>query len=210
MSTKERILEAAVTLFNEKGTKAVTTNHIAAEAGISPGNLYYHFSNKEEIIRAIFRQMDSTGMKAYLDITAQSPAGSPAAFEAVFIMIQKFNWRYRFFKRELTALLINDPLLHDEYYKIHEVMLGVVRQGLYGAVEQGILVHMEHTEMELFVEEIWLLTLFWLNYLEVGREEINDETLKRGNDIIRQALKWRLTEKGAGLLYGKAPEPGII
>lgn len=205
MNTKERILEAAVNLFNEKGTKAVTTNHIAAEAGISPGNLYYHFRNKDEIIRAIFIQMDEVGMRAYYDITDKSPAGSPAALTEVFIMIQKFNWRYRFFKRELTALLINDPLLHDEYYKVHSKMLDVVRQGLCGAVEQGILTPMDESDMELFVEEVWLLTLFWLNYLEVGKEEVNDKTLQRGNDVIRQAIKCRLTPKGAELLYGREP-----
>ncbi|MGL4648460.1 MAG: TetR/AcrR family transcriptional regulator, partial [Caldilineaceae bacterium] len=53
MKAKERIVDQALALFNEKGTALVSTNHIAEAAGISPGNLYYHFRNKEEIIRAI-------------------------------------------------------------------------------------------------------------------------------------------------------------
>ncbi|MFN8512060.1 MAG: helix-turn-helix domain-containing protein [Chloroflexia bacterium] len=57
MSTRERILDAALGLFNERGTAVVSTNHIAAACGISPGNLYYHFRNKEEIIRALFDRM---------------------------------------------------------------------------------------------------------------------------------------------------------
>ena len=57
MGAKERVVEAAIRLFNERGTAAVSTNHIADGAGISPGNLYYHFRNKEEIIRAIFGRM---------------------------------------------------------------------------------------------------------------------------------------------------------
>ena len=45
--TRGRILDAARRLFNERGTAAVSTNHIAAEAGLSPGNLYYHFADKQ-------------------------------------------------------------------------------------------------------------------------------------------------------------------
>ena len=55
MKTKDKIIHCALKLFNEQGERQITTNHIAADLGISPGNLYYHFSNKQEIIRSIFQ-----------------------------------------------------------------------------------------------------------------------------------------------------------
>jgi AcrR family transcriptional regulator len=200
MTTKERIIETAVTLFNEQGTKAVTTNHIAAAMGISPGNLYYHFRNKEEIIHAIYEQMDHEGMDNYQQIIARIPPGSLHAMEETFAMIQRFNWRYRFFKRELTALLLNDPHLKERHITTHRALLAVVRHSIENSIAQGIITSMADEELGLFVEEVWLLTLFWLNYLEVGGEEVNESTLARGNSVVRQAVRSRLTEKGLALL----------
>ncbi|MGE8356801.1 MAG: TetR/AcrR family transcriptional regulator [Microvirgula sp.] len=56
IKTYDRIVSESLALFNEHGERTITTNHIAAHLGISPGNLYYHFRNKEEIVYQIFLQ----------------------------------------------------------------------------------------------------------------------------------------------------------
>lgn len=193
--TKNRILETALALFNEKGTKAVTTNHIAAAMGISPGNLYYHFRNKEEIVRAIFAQMHEVGLSDYREINDAQGPGSVIAMEETFLMIQRFNWRYRFFKRELAALVQSDPELKEQFVASHRQHLEVVRTAITSAIAQGFLREMPAETRDLLAEQVWLIALFWLNYLEVSGEEVNEESLGRGNEILRTVLSPYLSDR---------------
>jgi AcrR family transcriptional regulator len=196
MSTRERIIETALTLFNEQGTGAVSTNHIAAACNISPGNLYYHFRNKEEIIRAIFAQMERVGVEEYREINDQRPAEPAAAVTAMldtFVMVQRFNWRYRFFKRELTVLIQGDPLLAEQFAAVHRSHRAMVRASIDRSVAEGFIEPMNEETRALFAEELGLIILFWLNYLEVGGEAVDDATLARGNAVLFNAFRPRLT-----------------
>ena len=58
MKTRDRIIQASLEMFNEQGERNVTTNHIASKLGISPGNLYYHFKNKQQIIYDIYLEYE--------------------------------------------------------------------------------------------------------------------------------------------------------
>ena len=53
---KDEILEASIKLFNEKGCLNTSTRHICDSIGISVGNLYYYFKNKEEILIEIYKR----------------------------------------------------------------------------------------------------------------------------------------------------------
>lgn len=108
MKTKDRILQSSIELFNRQGVVAVTTNHICKALEISPGNLYFHFANKEEIIRSIFVSMCQETYNLWKPQLKGVATPSPLALiEANF----EIYWRYRFFHREMYYLRRKDPLL---------------------------------------------------------------------------------------------------
>ncbi len=109
VSTKESILQTGRDLFNQHGTAKVSTNHIAETAGISPGNLYYHFKDKAHIIREIYKQMITEWEKAYDRVEDQN-----ISFRTLQEFIEdnfELLWQYRFFYRETVALLNADRAL---------------------------------------------------------------------------------------------------
>src|SRR5437764_9433138 len=74
----EEILTAAGTLFAERGYDKVTTNMIAARAGISPGSLYQFFPNKEAITQAFAAEATKQLHQVY--DTILSPEGITLPF----------------------------------------------------------------------------------------------------------------------------------
>lgn len=114
MKTKDRIIHTSVDLFNKSGIVAVTTNHIAKELNISPGNLYFHFANKEEIIRQIFKNMMTETYELW------KPRGGQKIFHPLDQIEKNFElfWKYRFFHREMYFLRRKDPQL-AKLWKLH-------------------------------------------------------------------------------------------
>ena len=52
--TRERIVDAALRLFREKGFDETTMRDVAAEAGMATGAAYYYFRSKEELVMALY------------------------------------------------------------------------------------------------------------------------------------------------------------
>jgi AcrR family transcriptional regulator len=192
IDTRRRILETALRLFNAQGTRAVTTNHIAAALGISPGNLYYHFRSREDIIRAILDLMDECGFAAVRRTAGTAAPASLEDLERNFQVIQEINWRFRFFKRELPALILNDPALKKRFRKSHDAILALITDSIRRAVAAGLLENMDDPEIDLLAHELWLVILFWLNYLEISGIPVTRKTIARGSDLLRDILKSKL------------------
>ena len=80
--TRERILETALVLFNRLGEPNVTTADIATDMGISPGNLYYHFRNKDQIIAELFGAFERR-----LEALLIEPEGRTAGLEDLWFLL---------------------------------------------------------------------------------------------------------------------------
>ena len=187
MSTRERIIDTAVQLFNEEGTTAVSTNHIARAAGISPGNLYYHFRNKEEIIRAIYARL-----RPIWEATVSVPSDRlPTLADLERIIDDHFRilWEYRFFYREMPALLRRDPELMASYHEVREAGLANVEGLLRIFTQVGVLdVPDPDRALPELARIIWVLADFWFPFAELDRITGDQVDLQEGRALILRVL----------------------
>lgn len=196
MSTRARILETALDLFNERGTAAVSTNHVAEALGISPGNLYYHFRNKEAIIRAIFELQYAAWDQAY-----RLPATRPPTFDDLKHFVRAaftVNWSYRFIYRELIALLRRDEQLQRRWVEVRTRGFTGFRELFDFFIAAGVLRPPDDPEVvPRLAELVWLLGEFWLASVEVSGTTVDERQMERGVALMLQVLDPFLIERGA-------------
>lgn len=132
LKTRDRILIAALDLFNNGGVKAGAIHKIAAALKISPGNLTYHFAKKTEIIYAIVTSLDAE----LTEVLAQPRDASAEAMGKYFVVLFGLMWKYRFFFDELT-LLHSDPRVAEAHARLTAGIQDRARRRIDEAVANG-------------------------------------------------------------------------
>lgn len=159
--TRERIIEISLAMFNAQGEPNVTTNHIADELEISPGNLYYHFRNKENIVEHIFARFETR-----MDQALIVPDNRLPNLEDVWLqlhLIFECMWDYRFLYRDLVDILSRNRKLRTHFSRILSRASTSTSDVLKGLAQAGI-VRATQDEIRATAENVLLVTTFWLNF----------------------------------------------
>jgi AcrR family transcriptional regulator len=159
--TPERILDTSLAMFNAQGEPNVTTNHIADELGISPGNLYYHYRNKDDIVEQLFARYE-----ARMDQALLVPEGRLPNLEDVWLQLHlvfECMWTYRFLYRDLVDILSRNRKLKQRYARILTRAAHAATGVLKGLAHAEVL-RATQDEIHATAENILLVATFWLPY----------------------------------------------
>ena len=131
--TRERILRTALTLFNKFGEPAVAATSIAFEMGISPGNLYYHYHSKEQIVADLF-----TEFRREIEGTLAAPEKRLPHAEDCWLylhLVFEAIWKYRFLYRDINDLVSRYHVIEVQFRRILAHKVRVAEQILTGLVK---------------------------------------------------------------------------
>jgi len=159
--TKEKILRTALGLFNNEGESAVSSVDIASVIGISPGNLYYHYKGKDEIIVELFADFEEE-----IRQVLSSPINEPLKIEDnwvyLYIIFEEI-FDFRFFYKNQSELIDRIPSLRNRFARILSLKEQTAFSLLSALEDQG---HLEFDEGEkaALAGRIAQHFTFWLQY----------------------------------------------
>jgi len=170
--TRERIIETALALFNRDGEPNVTTADIASEMGISPGNLYYHFRSKGEIVSELFAAFERR-----LDALLAAPQGRPGDVEDLWLFLHllfEAMWEFRFFYRDLEEILSRERRLGSRFaaftgrgrLTMIELCDSMVASGAMQASER---------EIAALADNVVLVATYWMSYQKLSEGHRQNE-----------------------------------
>jgi AcrR family transcriptional regulator len=158
--TAERILEVTLELFNRFGEPNVSTTLISAELGISPGNLYYHYPAKDEIINALYARYE----QSMTEILMASDDVRNVE-DAWFFMHTVFEriWQHRFLYRDLSDLLSKNRRLETQFQLMIRQKSRAIRAMLDAMGRAGSL-RLDARELDTTANCLVVVLTYWLNF----------------------------------------------
>ncbi len=204
--TRERILNVSLRLFNEIGEPNVTTSAIADELNISPGNLYYHFRNKDDIVDALFEQFERE-VDVLFDATEQREVNFEDAWLFLHLLFESI-WRYRFVYRDLNDLLSRNRKLEVHFRTILERKQRAALR-LCTSLTEG---RTSAQELQALATNMVVVATWWLSYEFTRNARRFDEAayqsaaMARGAYQVLVLLAPYLSEDGHALFTRLAAE----
>ena len=195
MDTKGKIIATAIDLFNIHGTKAISTNHIAKEMGISPGNLYYHFRSKNDIIQSIsdnFSNELGSVLKIQLDTISDFSSNLTSLFNRFF----KIQQSYQFLFLEGVHLTKQDSRLLDNYTNLRNLIKKGYRELLSNLVKIKIMKKQSLNIIDDLLDAQWIIMWYWINHTILDRNTYDDFQIKKGIKLSFSIIKPQLTSIG--------------
>ena len=190
MPRKQKILETALKLFNESNTQTATTNHIAKAMNISPGNLHYHYKNREEIIRKLYLQL-----KDEMSLPVEElPKTIKALNEHEKLLIQ-VQWKYRFFFRELLFLFTRDEELKKMYIEDNLAHRGRIKMVMQNLIANNELQIDDEEKLEHLVDTILMSWQFYTSYIYTLGRCLDAKEVEKVITYTNNAMKQYMKEK---------------
>ncbi len=171
LETKQKIIAAAISCFNQEGIANVRLQQIADEAFVSLGNMTYHYRNKEAIVQAVWEQWAAEQSKLLAEFRILP------LFEDVDLLLRNSfasQQNYRFFYLDILEVLRAYPELVPAHQQHLNWQIQQLSLAMQFNVSRGSLQGLTEVDFQGLSEYFWSQLDLWMYRQQVMGRPTDD------------------------------------
>ena len=199
MKTREKILLQALDLFNQKGVDQVSVLEISQTMGISYGNLTYHFKKKDDLVQALYVQMQHE-LDAAINHLVQRIFEETYYLKLVNELLQ-VTWKYRFLYLSINSLMNQYPFIREGEKSYSATRNKILNRGKKYLIDEGYLKPESDNHYELLIRNLNMILYAWIVDAELFHDGEVATKIEDYAALFYGIALTNVTEKGRTLYY---------
>ena len=199
MKTREKILLQALDLFNQEGVDQVSVLEISQTMGISYGNLTYHFKKKDDLVQALYVQMQHE-LDAAINHLVQRIFEETYYLKLVNELLQ-VTWKYRFLYLSINSLMNQYPFIREGEKSYSATRNKILNRGKKYLIDEGYLKPESDSHYELLIRNLNMILYAWIVDAELFHDGEVAAKIEDYATLFYGIALTNVTEKGRTLYY---------
>lgn len=194
MKTNEKIIDKALTLFNEKGVDQVSSLEISQSLNISYGNLTYHYKKKDDIVLALYAQMQqslNTSINRLVQCIFEETF-YPKLVNEIFDVI----WNYRFIYLNINSLMNQFEFICESEKSYYATRIKILNRAKKYLIQEGYLKPEINNNYESLIQNLNMILYAWITDAKLFYEGDEDKKIDIYVSLFYNVALTHVTEKG--------------
>ena len=194
MKTRDKILETGLHLFNKFGVSQVSSRTISQELGISYGNLTYYFSRKDDIILALYTNMQQELEQKIMLIFQQ--VFEESFQKNILHSIFELTLKYKFIYLSITELSRQFEEIRAAEHKYFENRIRITKKIFTDLIREGYIKQEDYVDNSLTIRGLDLIFRSWIIDAETFYKGEDADKIDYYSNMIFNLVAPHLTELG--------------
>ena len=194
MKTNEKIIDKALTLFNEKGVDQVSSLEISQSLNISYGNLTYHYKKKDDIVLALYAQMQqslNTSINRLVQCIFEETF-YPKLVNEIFDVI----WNYRFIYLNINSLMNQFEFICESEKSYYATRIKILNRAKKYLIQEGYLKPEINNNYESLIQNLNMILYAWITDAKLFYEGDEEKKIDIYVSLFYNVALTHVTEKG--------------